>query len=272
MSHVFHTPEPTILFVEIGAGRVDVRAEDVDQTTIDITGTHALDVVVEQRGHEIVVIAPKRAGFFGGSRDLHVAATVPTDSELGTRLGSADLAATGTLGWVKLATGSGDITLDDVSAEALVKAGSGDITARTVGGAANVASGSGDIRIDRLEGPSQVSTGSGTIEIGYAGAPLSLKSGSGDLKVHDATGDVALTSGSGDLLVDRFPAGKLTAKNASGDIRVGIPAGVPVWTDITSVSGRVHSSLEGAGQPSEGQDYIEVRARTVSGDVELNQL
>lgn len=272
MQHAFNTPEPPVLFIEIGSGNVFVAATDTDQTTIEVTGPHAEEVTVEQRGHEIVVIAPKRIGFFGGGRDLRVDARVPTHTELGTRLGSADVVVTGTIGWAKINNGSGNVTLEDVSAEALVKTGSGDITIRTIEGSANLGSGSGDIRVDRLQGPAQVSSGSGDVEIGYAGAPLSLKSGSGDLKVHDATGDIALASGSGDLLVDRFPAGKLTAKNASGDIRVGIPAGVPVWTDVTSVSGRVRSTLEGAGQPSEGQQYVELRAKTVSGDVVLQQL
>jgi DUF4097 and DUF4098 domain-containing protein YvlB len=66
--------------------------------------------------------------------------------------------------------------------------------------------------------------------------------------------------------------GQLTAKNVSGDIRVGVPAGVPVWTDITSLTGSVRSNLEGVGEPEEGQDFIELRARTVSGDVHLEQL
>jgi DUF4097 and DUF4098 domain-containing protein YvlB len=66
--------------------------------------------------------------------------------------------------------------------------------------------------------------------------------------------------------------GSLTAKNASGDIRVGIPAGTPVWTDVSSLTGRIGSDLEGAGQPEPGQDYVEVRAKTVSGDIVLKQL
>ena len=72
--------------------------------------------------------------------------------------------------------------------------------------------------------------------------------------------------------MDRMRRGQLTAKNVSGDIRVGVPAGVPVWTDITSLTGSVRSNLEGAGEPEEGQDFIELRARTVSGDVHLEQL
>ena len=62
------------------------------------------------------------------------------------------------------------------------------------------------------------------------------------------------------------------AKGASGDVRVGIPSGLPVWTDLSTVSGSIRSSLEGAGQPAEGQDHVELRAKTVSGDIVLTQI
>lgn len=271
MQHLFDTPEPTVLFVEFGSGDLAVHAGDADRTVIDITGPHADEVVVEQRGHEIVVIAPRRVGFLG-ARDLHVVARVPTGSELVTQLGSADLTAKGTLGRVKLASGSGDVTVDKVGAEAQIKTGSGHVEIDGVGGAAQVSSGSGDIEIGVLQGPAKVSTGSGDIEIDETEGPLTVKSGSGNLDIGHAAADTTLVSGSGKLTIGRFPAGRLTAKNASGDIRVGIPAGVPVWTDITSISGRVHSSLTGAGEAKEGQPYVELRATTVSGDVVLNQL
>ena len=54
-------------------------------------------------------------------------------------------------------------------------------------------------------------------------------------------------------------------------MRIGVPAGVPVWTDISTVSGRIRSDAEGAGQPAEGQHHIEVRAKTVSGDIVLTR-
>jgi DUF4097 and DUF4098 domain-containing protein YvlB len=272
MQHVFETPEPPVLSVEIGSGHVLVHASDVEQTVIDVTGRDADDVVVEQRGHQIVVIAPKRTGFFSVGRDLRVEATVPTDSELVTRLGSADVTTDGALGWVKLASGSGDVTLEDVNAEALVKSGSGDITIGSIGGPANLTSGSGDIEVDRLGDAAQLSTGSGDIRVTHAGAALSVKSGSGDLEVRDAGADAVLSTASGNVRIGRFPAGKLTTRSVSGDVSVGIPAGVPVWTDITSASGTVRSRLTGAGEPAEGQPYVELRARTVSGDVLLDEV
>ena len=57
----------------------------------------------------------------------------------------------------------------------------------------------------------------------------------------------------------------------ASDSSVGIPGGTPVWTDITSMTGAVRSSLAGAGAPTEGQDYVQLRAKTVSGDIYLEE-
>ncbi len=79
-------------------------------------------------------------------------------------------------------------------------------------------------------------------------------------------------TGSGDVHVGRIHRGAVKAKAASGDIHIGVPAGIPVWTDISCINGSVRSNLEGAGQPEKDQDYIEIRATTVSGDITLSQL
>lgn len=273
MQKTFDTPGPTSLYVELGSGDLHIQAEDVTETTVTVDGNKAEDVIVEQRGNQIVVLAAQRkTGFFGSSSDLTVTAVLPTDSELSTKTGSADLDASGRLGTAKIKSGSGEVRIDEIGADALVETGSGDIEIDSVLGDLRVKTGSGDVEVDRLAGSAAISTGSGDVEIGTSHDDVQMKSGSGDLRIRDAHGDVALTTGSGDLTVDVMHRGGLQAKNASGDIRVGIPANVPVWTDISCVSGSVTSNLAGAGQPREGQDYIELRARTVSGDIVLDQL
>jgi len=66
--------------------------------------------------------------------------------------------------------------------------------------------------------------------------------------------------------------GRVTVKGASSDVSIGVQGGVPVWTDVTTVSGTIRSDLQGAGQPEEGQDHIELRAKTVSGDIVLSEV
>jgi DUF4097 and DUF4098 domain-containing protein YvlB len=99
-----------------------------------------------------------------------------------------------------------------------------------------------------------------------------VKTGSGDLKVVTANDDVALSTGSGDLSIGTARRGRLSLKGASSDVRIGIPSGTPVWTDINTVTGSIRSDLESVGAPQEGQDHIELQARTVSGDITLRQV
>ena len=218
------------------------------------------------------MIAPRRrAGFFSGDSDMRVSMTVPTGSDVASRTGSADLWSTG-----RSAAASEDrlrrLAVDHVSGPSTVESGSGDVTLNDVSDALRVKSGSGDIAVRHSEGAIAVSTGSGDVEIGDSGRLTVVKTGSGDLQVGEARTDVSLATGSGDLAIGCARNGKVTVKGASGDVRVGIPAGVPVWTDITTVSGSIHSDLEGVGQPQEGEDHIELRAKTVSGDIVLRQV
>jgi len=276
MQRTFTTPEPVSMYVELRSGDLAITTAETDETVVEVVRPHGGDddVTVEQRGDDIVVVSRHggRGGLFGSSRDgAHVRVTMPHDSRLVTKLGSAEVRVEGRLGESTLKSGSGDVRLDELSAKAFVETGSGDLQ---IGSAAElqVRCGSGQVTVERLGGAAQISTGSGDVLVGTAFEALSVKSGSGDLRVREAAGDLSLTTASGDLVVDRMLHGALTAKNASGDIVVRVPAGVPVWTDVSTVSGSVRSSLQGAGEPAEGQEFVELRARTVSGDISLEQL
>lgn len=273
MQKTFSTPDPVALHVELGSGDLVLHTSATDQTVVDVDGKGADDVVVEQRGDTIVVLARQRgAGLFGASHQLTVHVSLPDDSRLSTKLGSADLSVQGRLGETTLKSGSGDVRIDVIAAAAFIESGSGDVSVDRVDGPVEVKSGSGDVVFETLGGPATVATGSGDVLVTTAHGPVRVKSGSGDLRVREAFEDVALSTASGDLSVDRMQRGQVAAKNVSGDIRVGVPSGVPVWTDISSVTGRVRSNLQGVGEPTEGQDFIELRATTVSGDVSLEQV
>jgi DUF4097 and DUF4098 domain-containing protein YvlB len=273
MQRTFPTPGPTAVHIEIGSGQVTVRAEQTDQTRVDVHGDGAEETVVEQRGDQIVVIGPRqRLGFFRSSPDLTVHVEMPLDSALVTQLGSADLRVTGRLGTARLKTGSGDIEVAEVAGQASAEAGSGEIEIGAAGGDVRVRCGSGEVTLGRLGGSATVSTGSGDIAIGSVAGSAQLKSGSGSARIGEAHGDVTVNTASGDVTVEELHTGAFQAKNVSGDIAVGVPAGVPVWTDVSTLTGHIHSSLQGAGEPTDGQPYIELRATTVSGDIHLEQL
>src|SRR5689334_9133785 len=253
MKQTFSTPAPVSLFVELGSGRLTTTAADTTEASVEVSGPRAEEFHVGFNGKRIDVIAP-HGRFFGRGDSHDVRVTVPTGSELVTKMGSADTTTKGTLGLLALKTGSGDIAIERADGPVVIESGSGDIDVRDV------------------HGKTGISTGSGDVVLGTVHAATVIKTGSGDLQVNRSEGDVSLTTASGDLTIGTAPRGKVTAKNVSGDVRVGIPAGTPVWTDINTVSGSVRNNLTSVGKPAKDQDYVELRASTVSGDVHLRQV
>jgi len=272
-THQFETHQPVNLYVENGSGSVNIQADDTTETTVKISGRHADEAIVTQDGDQISVLAPKmRAGFLGGDTKLDMEITVPADSTLVVKTGSADVTARGSYRAGQVKSGSGDVTIEIMDGPAVVETGSGDIRVDTADQELRIKSGSGDVRVQYAGGAVTISTGSGDVEIGTNNAPAVVKTGSGDLNVVESRDDVAMTTGSGDFVIRSASRGRLTAKGASGDVHVGIPTGVPIWTDVSTVSGQIRSSLEGAGEPEEGADHVELRAKSVSGDIVLTQV
>ena len=270
--HHFETHRPVRLLAEIGKGSVQVLATDTTETHIEVTGRDAEQTLVRQDGDQISVIGPKqRGGFFGGDSRLDVVVTLPTASDLVVRTGSADVTVTGTVGTAQLKSGSGDVEVDTADGPLVVETGSGDVRIESARGNLKAKSGSGDVLVVDAAAAVLVSTGSGDVQLWTVHGTAVVKTGSGDLKVGEAAGDVAMTTGSGDLVVTRAHRGRVTVKGASGDVAIGVPAGVPVWTDISTVAGEIRSSLHGTGQPRDGADHVEVRAKTVSGDIVLTE-
>jgi DUF4097 and DUF4098 domain-containing protein YvlB len=272
MDQTFDTPDPVALYVELGGGSLTVEATDTAETEVDVTGPREDEFTVEQRGRHVAVVGPK-GRFFGIGTDSHtVRIVVPRESDLATKTGSADTETIGALGTVKLKTGSGDVELERTEGPLVIESGSGDVRCHEARAEVRIKSGSGDIDLGDVAGSTGISTGSGDVVIGVAHQSTVVKTGSGDLELKRAESDVSLTTASGDLVVGHAPRGRITAKNVSGDVRIGIPSGTPVWTDVNTVSGSVASDLQSVGKPADGQDYVELRATTVSGDVRLVQV
>ncbi|QIG45433.1 DUF4097 domain-containing protein [Nocardioides anomalus] len=266
----FETHSPVNLSVEISKGNVHVSCLDTTESTVRVEGKHADDVVVEQRGDTISVTEPGRGRIFGDNA-LRVEVVVPEHSFPAVRTGSADIQLEGRAGHAQLRSGSGDCTVDAVEGHLVVETGSGDVKVDDVRGDLKVKSGSGDVELHQVGGDASVSTGSGDVSIDTARGQATVKTGSGDLSLRETHGDTSFTSGSGDVRIGRVHRGRVQVKNASGDVAIGVQAGVPVWTDVTTVTGAIRSDLQGAGQPQDGQDHIEVRAKSVSGDIVLSE-
>jgi DUF4097 and DUF4098 domain-containing protein YvlB len=262
----FETPGAAALRVEIPAGTVTVETWSEPRVEVEVAAARADDRSAEatagirisaaDRGgrHEIVVRAPKREGrlgiAWGRGPELTVSVRCPeaTDLELATH--SADLEGRGSLGAVSVRSGSGDATLDDTASLAFATA-SGDLTAGSVAGALAVKSASGDVDVRSVDATASVNTVSGDVRIGPTSASVAVKTVSGDVELQAAGASVQVGS-------------------VSGDVEVATVSGLVLWIDAQSVSGTMTSELDVGDEPAaHGEDAVELRVRTVSGDVRI---
>ncbi|TNM50139.1 DUF4097 domain-containing protein [Nocardioides albidus] len=269
LRQVLDTPGPVRLHVENGRGRIEVRAAEQRTTDITLTGARAHEVRVTQDGARIGVVAPKpRTGIFGGTDELVIEVVVPVGSDLVARSGSASITAAGRLQTARVKSGSGTVVLDRATT-VVVDTGSGDVTVAEVEGDVRVRTGSGAVDVGRIAGSASVSTGSGDVRLGQTLGTVAVKTGSGDLEVGECRADLTSRTGSGDVVVRTARRGRILVKGASTRVHVGVPTGTPVWTDVSTVTGRVSSTLPPVGRPTPGADHVELRATTVSGDIVL---
>lgn len=268
MQRQFEVSGPAELDVRLASGEIEVDATLEGRVEIELTGhddeSRALveDARIDLQGHgapKIVVDVPQRRSGFGfgaifGRPGITCRVRCPERSLLAARTKSASVEARGTIGGAKVSTASGDITLEQVAGDMSAKSASGDVGAREITGSANVQTASGDVSIETARGPLSVATASGDVEIGAA---------------YD---DVSVNSVSGDQRHRAVLQGSVGAHSVSGDIEIGVRRGSRAWLDCNTVSGDTSSELELSSDAPEGDGpLVEIRAKTVSGDIRITR-
>ena len=256
----FPVAEPILAQLRTGNGDVRITGSDDDQVRVVLNGSPAeIDRARVDLSYGTLIVdtapAPDRVpAAIGTLVDLLVGRdNVDVEVQLppGCRL--------------DLRGGSGEVTISTPVAEAEIQVRSGDVTMAEVRGHTE----SGDVVVDQASQAAQITTGSGDVRLDRAGGPIAMKTGAGDLRIGMITGEATVTLGSGELTIDQMGAGRLEIDSGSGDVTVTVVAGLPVWTDISTLSGDLYSTLPSLGQPEQGADYLELRARTGSGDIHL---
>ena len=267
MQQSFEVQGPVELDVRLAAGEIEVdpsldggvaveliaHDEDsqrlVDSARIEL-GTH---------GHRptLIVDVPQKRGLsftlFGRS-GIECRIRCPQGTALDVRTKSADVSVRGTLGSVAVASASGDVEVDRVSGDLNVKSASSDVSAREVGGATSIQTASGDIDIEVARGR------------------VNVTSVSGDITVGEAYDDVSANSVSGDQDHRAVMQGAVSAHSVSGDVTIGVRRGSKAHLDCTTVSGETSSELELSSEaPSGDGPFVDVRAKTVSGDIRITR-
>jgi hypothetical protein len=268
MQKTFEVAGPAELEIRLASGDISVDAGldgrvEVELTAYDEESQRLIDDATvelrEQNGRpQVIVELPNKRGFNLGQmfsrQGITCRVRCPQGSGVSAKTKSADLVARGVLGALHVQTASGDVEADRVTGGVNVKSASGDLTVREAGDGVSVQSASGDIDIELVRGPINVNTASGDVSIGEAYDNVNVNTVSGD-QDHGAV-----------------LRGKVSAHSVSGDVSIGVRRGSKVFLDCNTVSGDTRSELELSGDvPSGDGPLVEIRAKTVSGDISITR-
>ena len=244
------TGEITVTTTDAPRAEVEVRALCDDEATREAVAGTRVDL---RDGGELVVDVPRRRGsFFDRDPRVGVEVRVPHGSTVRFAAAAAAVELSGRFGEVRGKTASGDVVVGEAET-VRVESASGDIRLETARGRVEVRTASGDVEVGRVAGPVEAATVSGGLRVGTAQAGGAFQSVSGDVDVAAVGGDVELRS-------------------VSGDVTLGIPVGVGVHVDVTTVSGDLRSDLDLTDAPVDGDGpSVTVRGRTVSGDLHVRR-
>jgi hypothetical protein len=268
MQKIYDVTGPVELDVRLTSGevRVDATAEtdrlELELIAHDDESQQLVDNArVEFGDHhgspQLLVEVPQRRGGLGfgflfGRQGISCRIRTPLHSSVSVRSKSADVTSNGTLGGLDVATASGDVSAERIDGDLTIKSASADVRVGEVTGAVGIQSASGDVAIDVTRGN------------------VKVVSASGDLEIDEAYGDVSANTVSGDQQLRAVLRGRVTVQSVSGDVQIGVRRGSKVFLDCNTVSGDTSSELDLSGEAPAGDGpLVEVRARTVSGDIRL---
>lgn len=261
----FEPSGPVAVKVTLAGGEVTVNASELPGVEVELVPqrdneptrkliAEARVEMVEIGGrHEVIVNLGKANGFtMGRGPRVRVRVRCPRGSDMSVRSSSADVEATGLLGFVEVKTASGEVSLEDVRS-------------------AQIATASGDVEVRESDQGLNMRTLSGDVTVGRCGGALAVNVVSGDLSVAEAAAGFQVATVSGDVRIRSAGGGPMQIVSVSGDVHLAIKPGESLYVDASSLSGDLSSELEletTASAASESQ-VRDLSIRTVSGDVEI---
>jgi DUF4097 and DUF4098 domain-containing protein YvlB len=274
----FDTPEPISATIDVVLGEIRVVAGDRADTVVEVLPTdpsRKADVTaaeqtrVEFGNGKLLVKTSKRWRHWGFSSDtgsVDVSIELPTGSHVHSTASMGDFHGEGQLGDCRIKISMGSIRLDSVRALNLGTA-SGAVVVDQVAGPLEANTGAGEVRIGQIAGTGLVKNSNGDTKITEIGGDLRVRAANGNIAVERAHASIDARTANGRIRVGEVVRGKVVLESATGELEIGIHEGTAAYLDLNAMTGRVHNELESSDAPGKEEERVEVRARTVSGDI-----
>lgn len=241
------------LDISVPSGEIEIRTGSSGSIEITIEATNVEAFTVSQLSNTVTVHHQNR--WMGRGRSVRVVAEAPAGTDVDVSTASADVRIGGRFGATRVRTASGDIEIGTV--ERL-----------------EVNTASGSCRVTDVDDDTRINAVSGDCSVREIGGRLHASSASGDIRARVVRGDLTAASTSGDVRVERCDGDDISMRSVSGDVIVGLPSGIRVDADISTLSGRTvlpDPNTSGAGAPGASRRAVRLRLRSVSGDIRVER-
>ena len=151
----------------------------------------------------------------------------------------------------------------------------GGVTVAEVVARSSVRCGAGDVAITRVAGVLRVKGGAGDVTLAEVSAPAEVVTGSGSVTADRVAADLVVRCGSGDVTVRDASAGNVDLDTGAGSVRVGVHAGVEASVDLRSAAGSASSDLPVTSTRPEGASAtttaapLRIRGRAAAGSARV---
>lgn len=242
----FTVGQHAIVEIDLPSGSILVRAGAGGTVSVSVDASNAAALDIGQLGDSISIRANRR------SRSARLVVEAPIGSDVNVKGASVDVAGRGALGALRVRSASGDVVAEDVVR-------------------ADVSVASGDTRIELVRSNANFSTTSGDVVVRAIGGRLVANLTSGDLRIGEIAGDAEVETASGDVSIRRCDGTTIAIRTVSGDVRLGLPTGIRVDPEISTMSGKVTLPEPAGSGPSPQRRPVRVRLRSVSGDIRIER-
>lgn len=194
------------------------------------------------------------------SGDVHVQ---DLTAELTARIKSGDLSVGPHRGKVRAEIRSGDVTLEETDALDLHVL-SGDVDVRRVGGAAQIRVTSGDVSLEEVRGSVDLVAQSGDLRLGIHGSP--------GVRAKTISGDISVT------LAALAPGARVALEAVAGDLAVTVAPSIHAGVRAQATAGEIDLAGVSLQDVQRGRGWVEgvvgsrdatIEMRTVSGDLSM---
>jgi len=277
----YETPEAIAVTLELGVGDVRITASDRTDTVVEVRPSDEADesdvkaaqqVRVDYANGTLQVIGPKARAFDFSrkTRSVDVAIELPSGSTVSAELQAGDFRCAGQLGECGFKTSVGNVRLEQTGPLRL-HTSTGQVTVDAIAGNAEISTGSGKVQIGEVEGSAVIKNSNGDTTIGAVTGDVRVRAANGAISIGRAGAGVDAKSSNGNIRLGEVARGSVVLETALGDLEIGIAAGTAAWLQVNTAFGHVHNSLEGASQPGESDETVEVRGRTSYGDITIRR-